>query len=305
MKKLFYTILTAVLLLSATACGAEPTATPNASATPSTSAKPSASVTPDIPSTPTTMPTATPEATPTPDNTTVVGDFEVGYTLHTYEKKRLAIVHVKYNGDTPCTLTLKGKYLNAKGEETGSETKVFEGFPAGWSNYFVFRPEKTFTEFDYEISTTAYQGEIYADHIFPYKGGYEILIDTGRKLRLDIMEATADEVKKAKSAYVKMGAYNTYGSPLTADMVSVLFDNDGKVFFVAEAKMFNLGGIANPYLGFGPICGDGVDNPAMKDFPEISGEVAKKLENFTDYTAITGIINIAPTVLDWDGFYGK
>ena len=315
MKKLIL-ILTTVILIIMLACSADPTPsqtvqnsqTPSpsqsATANPNSTQNPGTTVTPDV----TTTPNAThgPLATPAPsfDNVKTIGEFEVSYEVYEdYSNNSFVIVNVKNTVDTPKNITLTSKFLDGSGQTVQTQTQSFEGFAANWSNYFIFKTKAKFATAEFDIETTEFTGEVLAHYIHPHEGGVKILIDKNRTDYILLKGATEKEMKKATDVRVKISAYSTfYGTPLTADTIVVLIDNNNKVFFTRTCELFNLGGIANPYLGFGPICGDRPVISGGQDNPEPAAKVKENMHNFTNYKSFMSITHVERTVLDWDAF---
>lgn len=91
--------------------------------------------------------------------TTDDGTFIGKDKLYTYQKNNIAIIRLENVSDKNYTVTIAGKYLDASGNEIKTETQTFEGFAAGWSNYFMFKPDVTFSDFTYTLTTKEYVGE--------------------------------------------------------------------------------------------------------------------------------------------------
>ena len=144
MKRVLALLLAVAMVVSFTACGAGRTVKP------------------------TEYPTATPPAgetvkpMPTPQTSEKVdvgvAEFAVEKTVCKYKDGNVAILHVENVTDIACTVTINVKYLGEDGNSRGTEQKKFEGFPGNWDNYFVFEPQKTFADIEYEIKATKFDG---------------------------------------------------------------------------------------------------------------------------------------------------
>ncbi|MBE5817967.1 MAG: hypothetical protein E7312_02820 [Clostridiales bacterium] len=299
MKKLISILLAVLILCGCTAQTPTPSQTVENSPTPSTSQSPNVTVTPNT----TLGPTSTPNPTPTPDNTKVVDSFEVSYEVYKdYNNNNVVIVNVKNTANTPKNIELTGEFLDESGQTQQTQTQKFEGFAANWSNYFVFNTNVNFTTADFDIKSTEFSGEVLSNHIHAYKGGVILQIDKGNTLVL-LEEATDKEIKKAKAMRVRLAAYATLsGIPLTAYTTCVLIDNKGRVYFQRTFKFFNLGGISNPYLGFGPICGDSEENPDCQDNSPQAAYVLEHLNDFIGYKSFMSVTSVEKTVIDMDEF---
>lgn len=77
--------------------------------------------------------------------------FAVKYKKYDYQGNNLVVMHVENKTDKHYTLTVNGRYLNADGSIKQTERKTFEGFAAGFANYFIFQPNTMFDGFDYTM----------------------------------------------------------------------------------------------------------------------------------------------------------
>lgn len=75
---------------------------------------------------------------------------------------RLIVLQVENQTDKNYTITINGQYLDKNGSILKEENQTFEGFEAGWKNYFFFVPEIPFERFTYTLETEEYSGECYA-----------------------------------------------------------------------------------------------------------------------------------------------
>lgn len=82
--------------------------------------------------------------------------FTVKFKKYDYQGNNLVIMHVENKTDKHYTLTVNGQYLNADGSVKQTESKTFEGFAAGFANYFIFDPHTVFDGFDYTIEFEPY-----------------------------------------------------------------------------------------------------------------------------------------------------
>lgn len=94
------------------------------------------------------------EATSSPNETSaiVTGEFVVSEKKYTYKDEDLMLLFVKNQTGGHYDLTINGKYLDVDGKVIKEESKTYIGFPDGWSNYFIFRPEEMFDDFEYSLS---------------------------------------------------------------------------------------------------------------------------------------------------------
>ncbi len=80
------------------------------------------------------------------------GEFVVGEKKYTFQGNDLLLLSVENKTGSAYDVTVNGKYLDASGNVIKAESQTYVGFPAGWQNYFIFRPKATFDGFDYDLS---------------------------------------------------------------------------------------------------------------------------------------------------------
>ena len=98
-----------------------------------------------------------PEAGPEHTNTTSM--FLGKDKKYVYEGANITILHLENQSDEYFTISINGEYLDENGEVLKTETQTFEGFPALWQNYFVFKPDIVYDDFRYTLSAKKYSGE--------------------------------------------------------------------------------------------------------------------------------------------------
>ena len=82
--------------------------------------------------------------------------FAVKYKKYNHQGNNIVILHAENKTDMHYTVTINGRYLNADGSVKQTESKMFEGFAAGFSNYFIFNPDIPFDDFDYTMEFEMY-----------------------------------------------------------------------------------------------------------------------------------------------------
>lgn len=88
------------------------------------------------------------------------GQLVVKYKIYDFahEDRNVAIVSVENHSTQALTVSIKGLCDNK------TITRGFEGFAAGWQNYFIFDPKTAFDEFSYDIEFEYYDGETYGQN---------------------------------------------------------------------------------------------------------------------------------------------
>ena len=180
----------------------------------------------DQPDDPTTPPESGDQPTTPPDSGDVVeGNFVTKYKTYTYEGNNLAIIKLENHTTQNYTVTINAKYLDAAGNELKAETQTFEGFPAGWENHLVFKPDFPFAKFTYTVDLNVYQGEC------------AISAETKAKV------TRVYETKIWIMSQVNQGDYTKYptilaeaewenASGIYAKRCVVIFDNTGEIYAI-------------------------------------------------------------------------
>lgn len=91
--------------------------------------------------------------------TTDDGSFVGKDNIYTYKGNHVALLKLENHGNKNYTVTVAARYLDAQGNEIKTETQTFEGFPAGWENYFFFNPGIQFSDFTYTLIKQEFSGE--------------------------------------------------------------------------------------------------------------------------------------------------
>ncbi len=85
---------------------------------------------------------------------TQTGEFSVKVKKYSYNENDLLIFDIQNITDTDCDLTITVQFFDKNNQTLGTESQTFNGFSAEYRNYFLFSPNKTFENFDYQISAT-------------------------------------------------------------------------------------------------------------------------------------------------------
>jgi hypothetical protein len=96
------------------------------------------------------------------------GKLVVKYKIYdfAYEDRNVAIVSVENHSTQALTVSIDGVCENTLEGKTKRITRSFEGFAAGWQNYFIFDPKAEFDEF-YSLLKGGEQRLSYKDFIAP------------------------------------------------------------------------------------------------------------------------------------------
>lgn len=186
----------------------------------------------DQPGEPTTPPedSANQPTTPPESGEVVTGDFVTKYKTYTYEGNNLAIIKLENHTTQNYTVTINAKYLDATGNELKAETQTFEGFPAGWENHLMFKPDIQFAKFTYTVSLNAFNGEcaISANSKEYFTGLKE------KKAVIDALGMAGDHTKYPTIAgeFISENMKNIYHHRYL-----IIIDNTGEIYAIQFQKV--------------------------------------------------------------------
>ncbi len=96
---------------------------------------------------------------PTPDKTAdVVADgglqLKLEQTTYNYDGNNITALRVTSTSGKPCDVVMVASYVDENGSVIKKETKTFNGFPAKYSNYFLFVPEIFYADVLFDVTAT-------------------------------------------------------------------------------------------------------------------------------------------------------
>lgn len=146
-----------------------------------------------------------------------------------YKGKNVMILRVENQTGNDYSIRLTGHFLDEGGKEILSQNKTFEGFAAGYYNYFVFQPSVGFEDFSYTLNAVTYDDTTYAQYI---QTDGEISVGIGKTMR------DFTTLKRLDNNYVGVFAnfplHNTYTEPLHYAADFVLFDKQGNIYIIDD-----------------------------------------------------------------------
>ena len=105
------------------------------------------------------------------DEEAFTGEFVVKDKKYTFEGNNLVIVSVENQTNKNYSVTVTGTYLDKDGNVLKTETQAFDQYSAGYSGYFLFKPDLQFDKFTYEFKSEESEGPFYAkDMTFKFNG---------------------------------------------------------------------------------------------------------------------------------------
>lgn len=178
---------------------------------------------------------------PAEDTPQTSGQFVIKDKKYDYNGGNVTILNVENKSQSAYTITLTGKYKDASGNVIKTESKIFEGFPAGWSNYFVFNPGIKYDSFTFELTETHYNKNTIAQNV-------EFGVDVKCEARMITVDETGnifiptgiEELERCRevvAVYARFSPINNKNShPVGYDVTTVLFDSNGKLCYIGNSK---------------------------------------------------------------------
>lgn len=181
-----------------------------------------------------TVSTVMPEDGESSDNTEVSGiegsqteqtenGFSVKYKKYDHEGNHIVVMHVENLTDKHYNVTLKGNYLGEDGNVIKTESKNFEGFAAGFSNYFIFTPGMRFDDFDYTMEFEEYTSEPASKFVSVNGAALDFAKFRGHHGELDELYV---------GVYAFFYISHSHSQKLYYGADFLLLDKNGEVFFV-------------------------------------------------------------------------
>jgi len=265
----------------------EPKPTETTTKTPQTEPKPTETST----KTPQTEPKPT-ETQPQEDPPQQSGQFSVKEKKYDYNGANVTILQVENKSQQDYTITITGKFKDANGNIVKTESKTFEGFPAGWSNYFVFQPGVKYSNVTWGMETVEFSGETMAQYIYlGDKISWGLSQLPGDKNGNFFMPSSPSEANEVKQ-YTFLGftlhnMKNSYKSPINFSGDLVVFDRDENLLHIGVLGSNNISagivfsrGLANP-IPTGILWENRDQYSVPENYSSISGFLA--LNSITKY----------------------
>lgn len=166
------------------------------------------------------------------------GQFILKEKKYEYKGADVSILHVENKSQKAYTITLTATYKDSNGKELKTEKKTFEGFPAGWSNYFVFNPGIKYDSVSLELAGKDYKGKTLVSYLhignnveFRTFGGLSdgkgtFIYAPGDMTDLDIYTCVTGNVGPV---------YHTFNGLITYSCDIVFFDSNGDICLIGSA----------------------------------------------------------------------
>ena len=191
--------------------------------------------------------------------------------MYEYQGNNITVLKLENHSEANCTVTIQAKFLSKSGTVLKTETQSFEGFPAGWQNYFVFMPQMKYATMEYTLDVEEYTGKMY----FASTSGYVLgdIYEEGMPLR---EKMAIGDYEKYSGIMAKFDAVDLPKTPYYKRLISIVFDNIGE--------------IANIHTQHGPFSGEGYFNDIVYTPPVPTKQPLDWPEELDG--GVTGIVGI-------------
>ena len=154
--------------------------------------------------------------------------FLISEKTYKYGDDNVLILNAENKTDNAYTVVITAKFFDDNGELIKNSTKIFEGFPKGYKNYFVFSPETAFKSYKYEVKTKRYEKETYANYLSAGTAVNVTPIPMGEDLDGNMYD------KPRVSLLMRFPLECNYPKEesLVYSADFVVFDNEGEIFMI-------------------------------------------------------------------------
>ena len=173
----------------------------------------------------------------TVDETSTDG-FIIKAKKYDYQDNNVIIMNVENQTDDNYTVTVDLTYYDDSGKEITKESQSFEGFAANWQKYFMFKPDRAFSSYEYKITTEDFDGECYGNTItYKYDG-----VEEGRAF-LGVDE-NGEPIGMGKAIYGRIPFKYEYPGILDILYYGIIFDNKGEICAIGSGMSY----MESPYV---------------------------------------------------------
>lgn len=182
---------------------------------------------------------------------------------YAFKGNDLVILSVENQTEDNYSLTINGSYLDKDGKVLKTESQTFEGFSAGFSNYFVFQPGIVFDRFEYTVATEMFDGVCLID-------SYEIRSAELKEVKMIATEEKGDP-KNYPSIVVSYQEYSTYDKNIEVVRYVIVIDSNDNVYYVQLRHSEVLPKEADQGWNIQKLCYEKADTIVWPD--ELKGDV--------------------------------
>ena len=154
--------------------------------------------------------------------------FLISEKTYKYEDGNVLILNAENMTDNAYTVVITAEFFDDNGESVKNLTKIFEGFPKGYKNYFVFSPETAFNSYKYEVETKPYDNETYAN----YLSARTVVKATSFPMGGDLDGNAYDKPRVSLLMNFPLECNYPEEESLIYSADFVVFDNEGEIFMI-------------------------------------------------------------------------
>lgn len=178
------------------------------------------------------------------------GEFVVSEKRYRYEGMDLMVLYVENKTNRHYNVTIHGMYLDENGGTLEEESQTFEGFAAGWQNYFIFRPKNAFDRFTYTVETEEYVADALTSDQkgVPYATSIELLYNKNLYWQRGLSsDNPPKEIRELWMGYTLLNHHAE--TTISVEFHLLILDRDGQVFYCSKGDEYLCGTLCTPVGG--------------------------------------------------------
>jgi len=191
-----------------------------------------------------------------------------GFTIkakkYDYEENNVVLLSVENQSENNYTVTVDLTYYDDAGKEITKESQSFEGFAANWQKYFLFKPDKAFSSYEYKLTTENFSGECYGKNFnFEHTGIREGRVSLG-------LDENGNHKGLGKGILGDIVVRYESSEILDFWVTPIFFDTNGEIYFIDSLRKV---GNKPPYADYTVSSVLVVGTEESVDFPkELNGD---------------------------------
>ena len=173
------------------------------------------------------------------------GGMLVKQRKYNYKEDNVMILDISNRTSGTYDIIIKAHYLDENGKVIRNTTRVFEGFPSGYQNYFVFNPGISFAGFNFELSGVKSTEPSYAQY---FKAGEKASartcwghVDENGRFIIPIGEEQVNYFPREVmvDCVIEDNIFMSCEKRLGVVGDVVLFDKYGDIYYIGDANVFS------------------------------------------------------------------
>ena len=154
--------------------------------------------------------------------------FVIKSKKYDYEENNVVIMNVENQSENNYTVTVDMTYYDDGGNQITKESQSFEGFSANWQKYFMFKPDRAFSSYEYKLTTEVFDGECY-DKTFTFDDN--VVVKEGRVTLGEDENGIDKGLGRGILGFIKY-KYD-YPQLLEFWLTAVFFDKNGEIYYIS------------------------------------------------------------------------